>query len=171
MLKRHLKNIAMDVNTWEKDALDQNKYHSIVEKSIPAIEEKRQIAYVEAHKRRHSMPDQSTHRCNHCRRYCWSNAILLAHKRACQKWTQKHSQHRCTMNCRRGLCVCIKFGPLLHREPKRTIKFCDPPTPTKWLSPPQCSRCGYGHASELTCLYCIQMLPAVWLEFNYWVTL
>ncbi|XP_059841196.1 uncharacterized protein LOC132402335 [Hypanus sabinus] len=65
-----MKNTDMNVNTWEKDALDRRSWHCFVRKSIPAIEEKRQKKYEAGHERRDSVA-QSWHDLDNTEYDCW----------------------------------------------------------------------------------------------------
>jgi len=83
VLKRHMKNGAINNFTWEKQALDRRKWRCTLKKAIAEIEEKRKNDYMGAHERRHSTVSHSNYNCPRCQRPCRSKTGLVAHMRSC----------------------------------------------------------------------------------------
>jgi len=77
VLKRHMKNGAINDFTWKKQALDRRKWRCILKKATAEVEEKRKNDYMRAHERRHSTVSHSNYSCPRCQRPC-----LVAHMRS-----------------------------------------------------------------------------------------
>ena len=82
VLKRHMKNANVKSETWEQDALDRRFWRATLKQSVESIEEKLQLEYQHAHKRRHSTATLGN-TCSRCNRICHSRASLAAHQRFC----------------------------------------------------------------------------------------
>ena len=89
-LKRNLKRCDIDPDTWEDLSKDRTKWREAVHESMTAVEDQRLQKYQKAHERRHNKPAPSALQCSCCKKFCRSNAGLVAHKRACAK------RHVCT---------------------------------------------------------------------------
>ena len=83
VLKRHLKNSEINIDTWEKSASNRKEWRRAIKLATDKIEEKRWKEYEKAHDRRHSTVTASEFRCSECQRCCRSRAGLIAHARAC----------------------------------------------------------------------------------------
>ena len=83
VLKRHMKNVEINTQTWEEDAMDRKKWQSLVHKSIAAVEQNRLKKYQAAHNRRHA-PTTDGLKCNRCSRLCRSHAGLVVLQRSCR---------------------------------------------------------------------------------------
>jgi len=75
VLKRHMKNGAINDFTWQKQALDRRKWRCTLKKAIAEVEEKR----------RHSTVSHSNYNCPRCQRPCRSKAGLMAHMHSWQQ--------------------------------------------------------------------------------------
>ena len=80
VIKRQLKNIECDVNTWERDAKDRDVWKGIVTQSVTRIEESRMEEYKRRRQSRHRL--ESNIQCNKCGRCFISNAGRASHIRA-----------------------------------------------------------------------------------------
>ena len=83
VLKRHMKNCSIDVNTWEQVANDRTKWRATVRRSKAAVEQKRRDTYETSHNTRHNIPTQTNFQCTRCDRHCRTKAGLRAHERYC----------------------------------------------------------------------------------------
>jgi hypothetical protein len=81
VIKRQLKNIESDVNTWERDAKDRDVWKGIVAQSVTRIEESRMEEYKRRRQSRHGTLESNI-QCNKCGRCFISNAGRAAHIRA-----------------------------------------------------------------------------------------
>jgi len=85
VLKRHMKNSDIAIDTWEKSASNRKEWRGAIKLAIGKIEEKRWKEYEKAHDRRHSTVTTSDFVCSKCQRCCRSRAGLIAHTRACPR--------------------------------------------------------------------------------------
>ena len=84
-LKRNMKKCNLDPDTWEDLAKNRTEWRKAVDESKNYIEDMRLEKYQKAHERRHNELEMSTFQCSICKKFCRSNAGLVAHKRTCAK--------------------------------------------------------------------------------------
>ena len=81
VIKRQLKKIESDVNTWERDAKDRDVWKGIVTQSVTRIEKSWMEEYKRRQQSRHGTLESNI-QCNKCGRCFISNAGRAAHIRA-----------------------------------------------------------------------------------------
>jgi hypothetical protein len=87
--KRDMKDLNIDINTWEASAEDRSSWKSLVKEGLTECEEsirhKSEAARLKRRVRREATQQPSSFTCTRCGKDCHANIGLISHSRHCKR--------------------------------------------------------------------------------------